>query len=147
MKGMILKMDDIRKAMAEVNTVLKYSSVDIKNRVPTNFIELLEKYQDDTYKLEIDVNKNLNEQNLMPETKEILALIYRDYLCDSTEREKLIENNKKKLEIINSKYDIENVFEKKREKRITPKEQYPVKIQKKWYKKLFSFFMKIFNNR
>lgn len=139
-------MSDISKALSEVNTILEYSSIDIKNKIPSQFSEIIKKYQDKIYKIKIDKNKNLNEQNLLPETREILSLIYRDYLCtDEFERKKLIENNKEKIDKINNQYDIEKVFKKRKNSIEMSKEQYPTIIRKeKWYDKVLKFFRGIF---
>ena len=38
------------------------------------------------YKFEYNKTISLNEQKLLPQTKGILALIYRDYLCNDEEK-------------------------------------------------------------
>ena len=139
-------MSDICKALSEVDLILEYSDADIKNRISTKFIKFIEKYKDNTYKIKFDKSKNLNEQNLMPETREILALIYRDYLCDSQEeRKRLIEYNEEKLKEINSKYDVEKIFKERTKKDEISKEQSLIVVKKeKWYNKIFSLLKKIF---
>ena len=139
-------MSDICKALSEVDLILEYSDADIKNRISTKFIKFIEKYKDNTYKIKFDKSKNLNEQNLMPETREILALIYRDYLCDSQEeRKRLIEYNEEKLKEINSNYDVEKIFKERTKKDEISKEQSLIVVKKeKWYNKIFSLLKKIF---
>ena len=139
-------MSDICKALSEVDLILEYSDADIKNRISTKFIKFIEKYKDNTYKIKFDKSKNLNEQNLMPETREILALIYRDYLCDSQEeRKRLIEYNEEKLKEINSKYDVEKIFKERTKKDEISKDQSLIVVKKeKWYNKIFSLLKKIF---
>lgn len=139
-------MSDICKALSEVDLILEYSDADIKNRISTKFIKFIEKYKDNTYKIKFDKSKNLNEQNLMPETREILALIYRDYLCDSQEeRKRLIEYNEEKLKEINSKYDVEKIFKERTKKDEISKQQSLIVVKKeKWYNKIFSLLKKIF---
>ena len=139
-------MSDICKALSEVDLILEYSDADIKNRISTKFIKFIEKYKDNTYKIKFDKSKNLNEQNLMPETREILALIYRDYLCDSQEeRKRLIEYNEEKLKEINSQYDVEKIFKERTKKDEISKDQSLIVVKKeKWYNKIFSLLKKIF---
>ena len=139
-------MSDICKALSEVDLILKYSDTDIKNRISAKFIKFIEKYKDNTYKIKFDKSKNLNEQNLMLETREILALIYRNYLCDSQEeRKRLIEYNEEKLKEMNSKYDVEKIFKERTKKDEISKEQSLIVVKKeKWYNKIFSLLKKIF---
>ena len=59
---------------------------------------------------------SLNEQILLNETRAILSLIYRSYLCNADEKRKLniddsIELTKKQIEL-NKKYSYENLFKK-----------------------------------
>ena len=58
----------------------------------------------------------LYEQNLLKETRMILSLIYRSYLCDSKQSRKLkiddiIELKKNQIEI-HKKYSYEKLFKK-----------------------------------
>ena len=142
-------MSTINQALAEVYIVLKYSNADIINKIPLKFINMVNKFKDPSYKIQIDENKSLNEQKLLPETRQILALIYRDYLCDEKEREELIKKNNKKIEEMNNTYDIKNVFEKRSNniKEINNEKQLIVVKQEKWYYKIFKFFKNIFRKK
>ena len=69
------------------------------------------------YLKEIDISKDLKDQKLKEKTISILAIIYYYYLTkDEKEKKELYEtfciNDKK----IKEKYDIEKIFDKKREK-------------------------------
>lgn len=141
--------ENIYKAFSEVDTILEYSSDEIKNKIPNKFKELIKNNKDVNYQLVIAENKSLNDQKLLIETKEILALIYRDYICSEDERIELIKANNQKLEEINRKHDIENIFEQGKDK-IHKKDYenediFPViSNEEKWYKKIFDFIKKLF---
>ena len=140
--------ENICKAFSEVDTILEYSSEEIRNKVPNNFKKLIKNNKDVDYKLVLDEKKPLNEQKLLIETREILALIYRDYLCSEDERKELIIANNQKLEEINEKYDIQNIFEQRKNKVSIDnrnEEMWPIAINEEiWYKKIFNFIKKLF---
>ncbi len=142
-------MSNINQALSEVYIILRYSDSNLINKIPLKFISIVNKFKDPSYKIQIDENKSLNEQKLLPETRQILALIYRDYLCDEKEREELIKKNNKKIEEMNNTYDIKNVFEKRSNniKEINNEEQLIVVKQEKWYDKIFKFFKNIFRKK
>ena len=60
---------------------------------------------------------SLNEQSLLNETRAILSLIYRSYLCNVEEKRKLKIDDSielvKKQDELNKKYSYENLFKKK----------------------------------
>ena len=140
--------EDIYKAFSEVDTILEYSNEEIRNKIPNDFILLIKNNKDVNHKLVLDEKKPLNEQKLLIETREILALIYRDYLCSEDKRKELIRVNNQKLEEINKKYDIQNIFEQRKNKTSIDNENeeiLPEIINKeKWYKKIFNFIKKLF---
>lgn len=142
-------MSNINQALSEVYIILRYSDSNLINKIPLKFISMVNKFKDPSYKIQIDENKSLNEQKLLPETRQILALIYRDYLCDEKEREELIKKNNKKIEEMNNTYDIKNVLEKRSNniKEINNEEQLIVVKQEKWYDKIFKFFKNIFRKK
>ena len=142
-------MSNINQALSEVYIILRYSDSNLINKIPLKFINMVNKFKDPSYKIQIDENKSLNEQKLLPETRQILALIYRDDLCDEKEREELIKKNNKKIEEMNNTYDIKNVFEKRSNniKEINNEKQLIVVKQEKWYYKIFKFFKNIFRKK
>ena len=140
--------ENIYKAFSEVDTILEYSSEEIRNKVPDKFRQLIKNNKDNNYKLILDEHKKLNDQELLKETSEILSLIYRDYLCSEDERKELIKINNQRLEEINEEYDIQNIFDKRKNKVSAEddinKETLPVVInEEKWYKKIFNFIRKL----
>ena len=140
--------ENIYKAFSEVDTILEYSSEEIRNKVPDKFRQLIKNNKDNNSKLILDEHKKLNDQELLIETREILSLIYRDYLCSEDERKELIKINNQRLEEINEEYDIQNIFDKRKNKVSAEddinKETLPVVInEEKWYKKIFNFIRKL----
>jgi hypothetical protein len=87
---------------AEVLIALNYSHQDIINKIPHPLIKELEEISDKEYKIELDKSKSLSEQNLMPESFDVLAGIYLRY-CASDETKKKFYSKTK----LNKIYDIE----------------------------------------
>lgn len=110
-------MENINKtkmAFSETYEIIKHSNKDIQNKISPKFINLLELNRDASYIPNIDYSKSLDEQKIQHETKIILGIIYRDYLCDSPKRQELIKNENELLEQIEKerqeKYSVDNLF-------------------------------------
>ena len=87
------------------------------NKLPKDMLLTFETKQNKSHIFEIDVNKSIEEQNLLEETKDILANIFRDYWAKEKQREKTIarekmEREKKKIEK-REKYNPDKIFENK----------------------------------
>ena len=107
----------------------------------------IEKNRDLNYKVNIDYTKTINEQELLRETRVILSLIYRDYLCTDEQRKEIILNDKKEL---NEKYEInfEEIKNKRKKTYDTTEieDKQLVKIEEKWYKRIFNKILSIFKS-
>lgn len=147
------------QAFTEVLEVLKNSEENIISKIPKSFIELLNKYKDNNYEVQIDFSNENWDDQIKKETQTILALIYRDYLVSPEEREKLlVEEKEEQIRIKNElreKYNPDNLFKNKNniqeinKKTIEEniKEQQLVIIDDKpWYKKIFEKFKNMFKS-
>lgn len=109
-----------KNALAEVDTILKLMSKNLLNKIPNLFLNFIEQKKSKSYITNLNFEKSLNEQNLLKETRTILSLIYRSYLCDDKTRKKLtITDNielKRKQNENNKKYAYENLFNKNNKK-------------------------------
>lgn len=152
-------MKEYSKALAEVSEILKYTQKEVIDKIPQKFLDFIEKNKDKEHKLVLKEDKNLLEQDLKPETKEIIALIYRDYVCDQEERENIIKESILQREKIekekNEKYKID--FDKIKEQRETKvynskeekmEEKSLVMIkEEKWYKKIIKKILELFTRK
>ena len=72
------------------------------------------------YTAKINPEKDLEEQNLLYETKVILSVLYRDYWASQDERELLLKNEKSKLMQIEDKkqetYNYDSLFKRNNSK-------------------------------
>lgn len=111
-----MKVDDkIQKSYKEVYRIIEHSSLEVKNKIPKSFINTISELMDQEYEPQIDYSKDINDQNLMKETYAMMALIYRDFICDKNKQKILLDKEKKeriKIEKIKKeKYNPNNLFE------------------------------------
>lgn len=154
-----MKHDNYAKACTEVLMLIPYIDKQYSKKISSNFISLMKEISDKEYTPDIDINKKIKEQKLLKETRAILALIYRDYICTKEERETLLLQEKEESERIEKekqeKYniDFEKIAEKRREKSIIEKVQTEsqnalIEVQEeKWYKKIISKILNFFKRK
>ena len=144
--------ENYHKAYKEVIEILKYLPKESVNKIPKTMIETFEKKQKKDYVFNIDINKTFEEQNLLEETKDILAIIFRDYWATPYQKEKIKKKEKyERLKIEQEKqkkYNTENIFKNK--KNIIEKNEenknLPIRIKKqKFYEKLINFLKNLFH--
>ena len=115
-------------AFIELKEIMNYMNQDIINKIPENVRKAIEKTNDKNYEFSYNKELPLYEQNILPETKTLLSVIYSDYLCDEEEKSKWDEYDKfEKKRIEESKeikYNSNNLFdEKSADLKDEPKEQ------------------------
>lgn len=145
-------VNTINQSFTEVYDIIMHFEKDMYSKIPPKFLNLVKQNRDMNYKVNIDYNKNLNEQNLLQKTKIILSLIYIDFLCSPEQRNELIEKNKIELELeeklLREKYNPDNIFKKKKtnivEKDNEKKKAITENIQMTIYKE--SIFKSIINS-
>ncbi len=102
-------------ALYQINEILKYMAPNLKARIPKKFISYFENNKSQEYNWTIDESLPLEKQDLLPTTKEILTVLYKDFICDDMERvklEKTLNSNELKYqEELRKKYNPDNIFE------------------------------------
>lgn len=102
-------------ALYQINEILKYMAPNLKARIPKKFISYFENNKSQEYNWTIDESLPLEKQDLLPTTKEILTVLYKDFICDDMERvklEKTLNSNELKYqEELRKKYNPNNIFE------------------------------------
>ena len=106
------------EAFAEVDEILKIMPIELLTKIPTKFRNIISENKAIDYKIEIQ--EPLDEEKLKEETIVILGLIYRDFLASPEEREELqlkdAEELKRIEEEMQQQYDIQNIFNKRKNK-------------------------------
>ena len=114
--------NDYGKIFAEVLDIINNSEKEVKEKIPQKLYQQLEKNTDKSYEVNIDYSREDWDNNISEETKEILALIYRDYIVSPEERKELIKEEaefekQKELEL-REKYNPDNLFKNKQRKKM-----------------------------
>lgn len=101
-------------SLYQINEILKFMAPNLKDRIPKKFISYFENNKSQEYNWTIDKSLPLEKQDLLPITKEILTVLYKDFICDDIERvklEKTLSNNEIKYqEELREKYNPDNIF-------------------------------------
>lgn len=104
------------EAFVEVDEILKLMPIDLLSKIPVQFRQVISENKAKNYKA--DIKEPIDEENLKEETVIILGLIYRDFLASPEEREELqmqdAEALRKIEEDLQQKYDIDNIFKKRK---------------------------------
>lgn len=103
----------------ELKEILKYTDKSIKEKIPEKFLNKINSVNSNGYKFTYDINKELNEQDILQKTKELLSGLYIKYCCDELTAKRLTEKCKLNDEIAYKQYEIkwdkENSKQKKTE--------------------------------
>lgn len=78
--------ENIPKACTEMTEIFQHMSKDVLERIPEGVRRNIKMNRDKTYVFRYDPNKELNDQELLPETRGMIAEIYRDYVASEEER-------------------------------------------------------------
>jgi hypothetical protein len=109
---------EYEEAFAEVDEILKIMPIDLLSKIPLKIRWIIKENKAQEYNIKIQ--EPINEQNLKSETIAILGLMYRDYISSPEEREQLQLKDQEELKMIEEElqqqYDIDNVFEKRKNK-------------------------------
>ena len=144
--------DNYQKAYKEILEILKYVPEESVKKIPQEMRDMFEKEQLKTYDFQIDTSKTFEEQELLEETKAILANIFIDYLATPYQKERIE---------IKEKYDRQQSEEQKR-KIYNPNDLFknknnrnpdfeklsnlPIEVKKEsFFKKIINFFKKKFH--
>lgn len=148
--------DNYKKAYKEIIEILKYVPEESVKKIPQEMRNMFEEEQLKTYDFQIDTSKNFEEQEIMEETKAILANIFRDYWATPYQREKIKKQEKydrqKSEEEKAKKYNPDDLFKKNKIKNNNENDgkeesgNLPIEVKKeKFYEKIINFFKKIFH--
>ena len=114
-------------AVSEVVCIIEQSDDSYRKKIPNKFMKFLLNNVDPDYKPEFNINTPLKDLPLRKETKGILALIYRSYICTPEERKEfdriLKENEIKNQQSLSEKYDVSKMFEERQKEIITAEKE------------------------
>ena len=142
---MFQEMSDVAK---ETLAVLKHFESNLIEKIPMKFLNYLNELAlNSKCDIYIDLEKELVDQNISEESKDLIALIYYSYIADEEEKKQIVklwdENEKKYVKELEEKFDSNNIF-KDRNKNIN---NLPIKVRKRsLLDKIIALIRKVFNN-
>ena len=105
-------MEEIyRDAFSEIYYILKQMSKENVNKISKSFITFIEKNRNLNYNPNLPPDILSNTEMLKNETRIVLSIIYRNYICSEKERKQLEMQDKKYLD---EKYSYDNIFKNKK---------------------------------
>ncbi len=72
-----------RYALAEVDEIIKHMDEECRNKIPKEIVDTIRKEKKFGYKPDFDFSKPLSEQITKQETKDFIAYLYINYICDN----------------------------------------------------------------
>lgn len=93
----MITMQD-KQAFTDLSIIIQMMPKYMQEKINSEFIKLIENNKDTSYISKIKTDIPIKYQELSETTETLLALIYRDYLCDADERKELIIAEKKELQ-------------------------------------------------
>ena len=155
--------DNYSKAYKEIVEILKYVPEESVNKIPKEMRDMFEAEQLKTYNFQIDTKKSFEEQELLEETKAILANIFRDYWATDYQKARIIEKENQDREEWErqkrEKYNSNDIFKNRntttndndisQDIQEQLSEEYnknlPIEVKENFYKKIINFFKKLFH--
>lgn len=144
-----VEINDIAK---ETICVLKYFDSSFNSKIPNNFLNLLRQLaQKSSVIIKIDKEKNLKEQDISEECKDLISLMYYSYIATEEEKieiEKIWNKNEELYQNkIREKYNPNNILKKTNvEEQVQETSNLPIIIQEEnFLQKITKFIKRIFN--
>lgn len=152
----MMSTSNMGNCYSEVIAILNELCEEDYNKVPKDLIETIKMNINPTYTFKYNPNKTLDEQNVSKEAKTIIAILFRDYWANTTQREKILakEKNDMLIEEQNKqkKYPTDNIFGNQKDINSTieedntssTKELSLIERKKHWYNKFFDKILNLF---
>ncbi len=137
------------QANTEIKCLLKYFPIYYIKKLPSKLLEMIYRNSDEKYNIDVDLKKDLKNQNISKKTKDMLAVLTYNYWSSENEKkdiiERLNENEHNYQEELRKKYNADNIF-KNRETKVEAVENYVAIVEykesiftkiKNWFKRIF----------
>lgn len=111
-------MNNYAKAYTEISEIFKYISEEDMLKIPQDVLNMIEEEKDKNYNFYYNPQKELEELDLLIETKAILINLFRDYWATDEQRIEIKKNQaeeRQKLELYKKeKYNPQDIFKNKK---------------------------------
>lgn len=89
-----------KKAYTEAYEVIQNLYRQDLEKIPYNVLEKIKKEKDITYEWKYDISKDINDQNLCKEAKEMLSYIFLNYIVEDDVKNNIMKNINSEKEYI-----------------------------------------------
>lgn len=146
-------MNDVDSRMCtDISIIISMMPSQMQYKISQKLKDFIENNKAENYSSNINLTVPLKDQSLEKETKAMLGIIYRDYLCSEEQRRKLIENEKIEIEEyereLREKYNPDNLFKnqtKEVDEEIATKETALVNYKEGFFSRLKNLIYRLFN--
>ena len=98
----------------DISIIIKMMPIEMREKISKSFINFIERNKSNSYISNINPNIPIGKQNIRKETKEMLGIIYRDFLCSNEERNRLLKQEEYEIkqyeEELRQKYNLNYLF-------------------------------------
>lgn len=142
---------NIKQAYSEINVIIRIMPKNLSEKIPIKFKKMIEEERDINYVPVI--NTPIKKDKLKKETLTILALIYRDFVCEGEERKRLQIKDAKEVKRIEDerlkKFSKTNLFKREKKKNIdvenSKETQALIPVKETWFIKIIQSIKRFFN--
>lgn len=154
---------ELREAYSEIYYIISVAPSDFQNKISDKFKKNIDEKRDKNYNVNIDMTKPLAKQNLKPETKTMLAMMYYNYWgendIEKEELSKKFRENERKYQKEQEQFYFKNnpkmqvqaqtptqtqQIQQQTNQVIPNQSEVPTIYKDKWYYKFKNFFKRIF---
>ena len=144
--------ENYANAYKEIIEILKYTKKSDVKKIPKEKIIMWKTNMDEKWNFSLDTTIELENQNILPETRAIMANIFYDYWATDYQKQRIDEKDKKNAETQEiekrEKYNPDNIFQNKTVIKDVVNESNTSLIiakKEKWYKKIFISIINLFS--
>lgn len=140
------------QAFSEVKCILDFLPMHYTEKLPKKLLNIINSLYDEKFKIKINPNIELKNQNFTEDTKNIIAVLKYNYWCKNDEEKENLarmfkENEDKYQENLREKYNPDNIF-KNRKNEDAESNKLPVVIKKEnLFIRALNFIKDFFRNK
>ncbi len=85
------KHNVLENIYAEIWELFKYLDVEFLMKIPSSVLNEIKNHKNDLWNYKYDIKKNLEDQQILEETKDYLSILFYKYFCNNEEKKELFE--------------------------------------------------------
>lgn len=139
------------KAYKEVYEILKYVPEKDLNKIPKELLYEIEENKDDNYIYEVETGEDFNDKKMLPETKNLLAYIFRNYWATEEQIDIINKRRKNREDLLDFEkrqiYNPDKIFNNKLDRMVIDSkiENSLTEVKESFFEKIINFLKNLFN--